>query len=54
MVSCKGVFFSTIASSTIDPLVASVKDARIVVVSNGRTHPKRHFSPHFDQLSNEV
>jgi len=43
------LFFSAVASSTIDPLVASLKDARILFVLAVQTRQKCHFRPHLDQ-----
>jgi len=45
MTSSKGLFFSTIAASTIDPLEASSKDPSIMVVSDGILRRERYYRP---------
>jgi len=54
MASSKGLFFSAIAASTIDPLVAGLNGTRIVVVLAAVSMGKRLFCPHFDHKSDEV
>jgi len=43
--SSQVVFFSTIASSTIEPLAAPSKEAVLLVVATVTTRQKRHFRP---------
>jgi len=45
MVARKRLFFSTMAYSTIDLLMASVSDPAFLLVLAGRTYQKRHFRP---------
>jgi len=48
------LFFSNIAASTIDLLVAALNGARIIVILAAVAMGKRHFRPYLDQQSGEV